>query len=69
MEDVHAHVDTYFGNHYHNAQNSYQLYTCLAHSITAEAAGKVNSDLSKYLLGPKNYPSEVCYLYLLIKLQ
>ena len=68
MEDVRAHVDTYFWLQGRDAQNSYQLYTCLAHSITPEAAEKVNSDLSKYLLGPKKDPSGVCYLYALIKI-
>ena len=68
LEEVCTHVDTYFWTHCHDVQNSYQLYTCLAHFITAEAAEKVNLDLSMYLLGPKKDPSGVCYLFLLIRI-
>ena len=68
MEDIRTQGDTYFWLDCRDAQNSYQLYTCLAHSITSEAADKVNSDLSKYLLGPNKVPSGLCFLYLLIKM-
>lgn len=38
IKDIHAHLITYFWQHYQYAQNSYQLYTCLTNSTPTNAA-------------------------------
>ena len=67
-EDIRNHVDTYLGTTCRDAQNSYQLYICLRHSITREAADKVTSDKTQYLIGPEKNPSGVGLLFRLIKI-
>ena len=66
-KDICNHVDTYLGTTCRDAQNSYQLYICLQHSITREAADKVTVDKTQYLIGPEKHPSGVGLLFWLIK--
>ena len=67
MKDVRANVDTYHGTDSRDAQNCYQLYTCLFESITKEAFLKINADSDQYLLRSTKEPSGVCFLLLLIQ--
>ena len=66
-KDICNHVDTYLGTTCRDAQNSYQLYICLRHSITREAADKVTADKTQYLIGPEKHPCRVGLLFRLIK--
>ena len=67
-EDIGNHVNTYLGTTCRNAQNSYQLYICLRHSITRKTADKVTSDKTQYLISPEKHPSVVGLLFWLIKI-
>ena len=67
MKDVRANVDTYHGTNSRDAQNCYQLYTCLLDSITKEVFLKVNADADQYLLQSTKEPSGICFLLLLIQ--
>ena len=66
-EDVRNHVDSYLWNLCRDAQNSYQLFIYIRYSITKEAAAKVTSDKTQYLIGPQKKPSGVCLLFRLIQ--
>ena len=67
MLDVSTDVSKYKGRNCRDAQNCYQLYTCLLESITKEAFLKVNAYADQYLQGASKEPSGVCFLYMLIK--
>ena len=57
MLDVRTEVEKYHGSNCRDAQNCYQLYTCLLESITREAFLKVNAYADQYLLGATKEPS------------
>ena len=67
MLDVRTEVEKYHGSNCRDAQNCYQLYTCLLESITRVAFLKVNYYADQYLLGATKEPSGVCFLRLLIQ--
>ena len=65
--DVSTDICKYKGRNCCDAQNCYQLYTSLLESITKEAFLKVDAYTEQYLLGASKEPSDVCFLYMLIK--
>ena len=67
MLDVSTDVSKYQGRNCRDAQNCYQLYTCLLESITKETFQKVDAYAGKYLLGTNKEPSGICFLYMLIQ--
>ena len=67
MLDVSTDICKYKGRNCCDAQNCYQLYTSLLESITKEAFLKVDAYTEQYLLGASKEPSDVCFLYMLIK--
>ena len=67
MLDLRTAVGKCHGKSCHNAQNCYQLYTCLLDSITREKFLKVSAVAEQYVLGATKEPTGVCFLWLLIQ--
>ena len=54
IEQVRQHADTYIGTETRHAQNSNQIYACLAESLTTEAKNKVALETHKFVVQETN---------------